>query len=84
MRLFTYVTSNLGVVFTHDGDQFYLEYGTLKFAWGVGLQWFLTLEDTHTASNSITQYRGLCGDFNDNPSGINTQYFSDHLMSLIL
>ena len=48
-----------------------MEYGTLRFSWNMGLQWFLTLEDSHIAANPNTQFRGLCGDFNDNPSGKN-------------
>ena len=68
--------SSSDVLFTHDGEQFYLEYGTLRFSWNMGLQWFLTLEDTHVAANPNTQFKGLCGDYNDNASGNNFKFCS--------
>lgn len=60
-----------GVLFTHDGERFYLEYGTLRFSWDTALEWFFTLEEHHNDGDhdSAAVYKGLCGDFNGEASG---------------
>ena len=63
------ILCNADVLFTQEGDRFYLEFGTLRFNWDNGMQWFLTLEDKHSEANSVTQYKGLCGDYNNDPAG---------------
>ncbi len=60
----------LDMIFTHEGERYYLEYGTFRFSWDGKLQWYLTLDEAHASvDGSNTVFKGLCGNYNENPSG---------------
>ena len=48
------------------GDFFYLEYGTLNIKWDNAGTWFITLSEPQGTHN----VKGLCGDFNGEPLGM--------------
>ena len=47
------------------GNYYYLEYGTLNVKWDNAGTWFITLREPH----GTHKVKGLCGDFNDIPTG---------------
>jgi len=48
------------------GDEYYLEYGTMRIRWDALNMWMITMdEETRTAGSR--NVRGLCGNFDGDP-----------------